>query len=98
MTRERLVDDQDAAGLEVGWREVSTGDDRRAERGKEAVGHVDERAVSQAGRWPADERVDLDLVLELVLHRQSIGKRDALDTGCLLYTSDAADERSSVDL
>ena len=30
--------------------------------------------------------------------RQSLGSADARPHGCLLYTSDAADERSSVDL
>src|SRR5687767_8003117 len=81
MTRERLVDDQDAAVFEVDWCEVSTARYRRAEGRKKAVGNVDERARSQAGRRSTDERVDLDLILELVLHRKPVGERDALDTG-----------------
>ena len=45
---------------------------------------------------------DVDSVYEipLVLHKQGLEKRIFMKLGldCLLYTSDAADERSSVDL
>ena len=80
VARERLVHDQHAAGFEIERREVATGDHRRAEGGEEAARHLHERAPAQAGRGSAGRRIDLDLILELVLDRKPVGKRDVLDT------------------
>ena len=43
-------------------------------------------------------RVLAGAVLELEHHHRGLVGEEALRTGCLLYTSDAADVRSSVDL
>ena len=81
VTRERLVHDHHAAGFEIEWHEVTTGDDRRAEGAEEAARNVHQRARAQAGRGSAGRRIDLDPVLELVLHRKPVGECDVLDAG-----------------
>ena len=83
---EGLVDDQHAAAVradrvEVERREIASRDHRRAEGGKVARGYVHQRAGAEAVRGSAHRGIDLDAVLDLVLHRQPVGKRDGFHAG-----------------
>ena len=77
--RERLVDDEDVAAIEIRRREIPAGDDRAAERGEEAWRHMREGARAQSRDGRARGGVDLDAVLGRVHHRQPVGEGHLLD-------------------
>jgi hypothetical protein len=80
VARERLVHDHHPAGFEIERLEATTVNDRRAKGAEEAAGNVDQRASTQTVRGSTDRRIDFDPVLELVLHRKTVGECDVLHT------------------
>ena len=70
-----------------------------------AVGALDALQPVRVGRkGPVDHEQPHQMAGPIVLHNQAVAGKDIVCAGmvqaedCLLYTSDAADERSSVDL